>query len=303
MTELKESYVCFEKETHTYHFNGKTLKGITGLIKKHLFPNKYDDVPEEVLRKAAEKGTFIHEVCELIDDLGIEYDLPEAKGYKELKDLYGLNYERSEYLISDNENVASCIDKVYRESETEFSLGDIKTTSKFDREYVRWQLSIYAYLFERQNPETKVVRLFGIWLKGEIHQIIEVERIPDKIIEELLSCDAKGELFVNPIIPSGEIEERNLPEKYMQIESEIAKINEQAKYWSDKKKELIDGIRREMVNANVLKWIGEKVSFTRKKDTLREDFDKKRFKDDYPDLYNQYLIQNPVLGSVTLKTK
>lgn len=300
MMELVKSKVLFNQEQHTYTLDGKLLQGITGMIGRQLFPDKYSDVPKEVLESAAKRGSFIHETIELVDDLGISNEMQEVKGYIELKELYGLQYEAGEYLVSDNEHFASCIDKVYRESDTEFSLGDIKTTYKLDRDYIRWQLSIYAYLFELQNPGCKVVRLFGIWLRGNTHELVEVERIPNDIIKSLLNAEINGEQFVNPY--STPCVSGQLPEKYKEMEYSITEILEQAKYWSDKKKELSDGIMKAMVEAGEYSWKGKSISVTRKKDTIRKDFDKKSFEKDYPDLYRQYVKEVPVIGSVTLKT-
>lgn len=152
MYKLKKSDVVFYPATHTYITPaGRMLDGITGMLSRQLFPGKYDGIDEETMRNAAERGSFIHSVCELVDSLGVEHESPEAIGYKELKETYALKHEESEYLVSDNEHFASCIDKVYRDGESTFTLADIKTTYKLDKEYVRWQLSVYAYLFERQN--------------------------------------------------------------------------------------------------------------------------------------------------------
>ena len=63
------------------------------------------------------------------------------------------------------------------------------------------------------------------------------------------------------------------------------------------------GVKFEMQNAGVSKWVGDRVSFTRKEDSEREDFDKKRFAADHPDLYKAYLIKTKVSGSVILKVK
>ena len=253
------------------------------------------------MRNAAERGSFIHSVCELVDSLNIEHESPEAMGYKELKDTYGLRHEESEYLVSDNVHFASCIDKVYRDGESTFTLADIKTTYKLDKEYVRWQLSIYAYLFERQNPGAKVLHLYAIWLRGERHELVEVERIPDDVVVSLMEHEVGGEQFTNPYAPS--VTDTSLPEKYAAMEDAIAEIDRQYKYWSEKKKELADGVKFEMQNAGVSKWVGDRVSFTRKEDSEREDFDKKRFAADHPDLYKAYLIKTKVSGSVILKVK
>lgn len=296
--ELIKSQVVFNPNEHTYMLGDKELSGITSVISRQLFPDKYRDVPEDVLRKAAERGTMIHSICELVDDMGITHDSDEAQGYKELKDDWGLRYECSEYLVSDNEHYASCIDKVYRENETDFTLGDIKTTYVLDKESVRWQLSIYAYFFELQNPGCNAVRLIGIWLRGKNHEIVEVERIPSEIVINLLKCDSEGRQFVNPY----SISPVTLPDEYRKMERTIQEIVSQAKYWSDKKKEITDGVMMAMVEAGEYSWKGDIISFTRKKDTIRKDFDKKAFEKDYPDLYKKYLKEISVVGSVTLKT-
>lgn len=302
MYKLKKSKVVFYPATHTYVTpDGRMLDGITGMISRQLFPSKYDGVDEETMRNAAERSSFIHSVCELVDSLNIEHESPEAMGYKELKDTYGLRHEESEYLVSDNVHFASCIDKVYRDGESTFTLADIKTTYKLDKEYVRWQLSIYAYLFERQNPGAKVLHLYAIWLRGERHELVEVERIPDDVVVSLMEHEVGGEQFTNPYAPS--VTDTSLPEKYAAMEDAIAEIDRQYKYWSEKKKELADGVKFEMQNAGVSKWVGDRVSFTRKEDSEREDFDKKRFAADHPDLYKAYLIKTKVSGSVILKVK
>lgn len=296
--KLIKSQVVFNPDEHTYMLGDKELSGITSVIGRQLFPDKYRDVPEDVLRKAAERGTMIHSICELVDDMGITHDSDEAQGYKELKDDWGLRYECSEYLVSDNEHYASCIDKVYRENDTDFTLGDIKTTYVLDKEYVRWQLSIYAYFFELQNPGCNAVRLIGIWLRGKNHEIVEVERIPSEVVMNLLKCDSEGRQFVNPY----SISPVTLPDEYRKMERTIQEIVSQAKYWSDKKKEITDGVMMAMVEAGEYNWKGDIISFTRKKETIRKDFDKKAFEKDYPDLYKKYLKEIPVAGSVTLKT-
>lgn len=298
--QLTKSQIIFDQQAHTYTTpDGVCLQGITWMIERQLFPDKYSGVPEFVMKRAAERGSFVHEVCELVDDLGIEHESEEARNYQKLKESYGLRYEASEYLVSDNEHFASCIDKVYRENDNDFSLGDIKTTYKLDKEYVRWQLSVYAYLFERQNPGCKVVRLFAIWLRGGIAELVEVERIPDKIILELLSAEIDGRKFVNPYaVP---VVKTDLPLKYREMEQSIIEISEQEKYWKEQKKILMDGIMKEMVKAGAYSWKGESISFTHKKDSTRKVFDREAFERDYPGVYDKYLTDTPVSGSITLK--
>ena len=300
--ELVKSNVIFDQQAHTYTTpDGVCLQGITGMIERQLFPDKYSGVPDFVMKRAAERGSFVHEVCELVDDLGVAHESEEVRNYVMLKERYSLQYEASEYLVSDNEHFASCIDKVYRESDTEFSLGDIKTTYKLDKEYVRWQLSIYAFLFERQNPGCKAVRLFAIWLRGDKAELVEVDRIPDDTVISLMSAEVGGSKFANPYaLPASPNE---LPQKYQEMEQAIVEIDRQERYWKEQKKTLMDGIMQEMVKAGAYSWESEAIRLTRKKEGIRKDFDKKSLEKDYPEIYAKYIIETPVSGSVTLKIK
>ena len=58
-------------DTHTYLVDGIIVPSITQLIKMK-FKNKYDAVPKEVLKKAADKGTAMHLAIELYEKEGNE---------------------------------------------------------------------------------------------------------------------------------------------------------------------------------------------------------------------------------------
>ena len=297
--ELVNSTVIFDPEAHTYHTpEGVELQGITGMLHRQLFPDEYRDVPQHILDRAAQRGHTVHQLCELADDLGITPEEPDGLAYVRLRDEMGLVYRASEYLVSDNRRFASAIDKVYEEGDDAFTLADVKTTYRLNEDYVRWQLSIYAYLFELQNPGARVVRLLALWVRDGRASAFPMERIPSNIVTSLLEAEAEGRQFVNPLsMPS------TLPEKYRQMEQSIAEIDCQARYWTERKKELMDGIMREMVSAGAYSWEGERIRLTRKKDGIRRSFDQKRLEKDHPDIYAAYVTESPVAGSVTLKIK
>jgi hypothetical protein len=290
---LKESKVIFNKESHTYTLDGVALSGVTSLLSRTVFKDKYDDVPEAILQQAARRGTFVHECCEMYDNLGIETDSDEVRGYKKLCEDYDLKIEASEYLVSDNKHYASSIDKVYKDGDR-YHLGDIKTTYKLDEEYVRWQLSIYAYLFELQNKGKHVDKLFAIYLRKEEARIVYVERIDTEIIKALMKADTEGRAFENPI------ERETLPAMYREMETSILEIVTQKAYWDEKYQTLKDGMMKEMVSAGEYQWKGEKLSVTRRKDSVSKRFDAERFKRDHPDMYSEYQTETTRTGSLTI---
>ena len=298
---LVQSTVIFDPEAHTYHTpEGVRLQGITGMIRRQLFPDEYRDVPQDVLDRAAERGKAVHTLCQLVDDLGITPDNPEAAAYIALKERLGLAYITSEYIVSDNTHFASPIDKVYADGDS-FVLADIKTTYRLNEWYVRWQLSVYAYLFELQNPGAVISLLLALWIRDGRAMDYEMERIPSEVIQDLLQAEVEGRQFVNPYATPATA--TSLPDKYRQMEQSIIEIDRQARYWAEQKKALMDGIMREMVLAGAYQWEGDSIKLTRKKDSIRKAFDAKKLAEDHPDIYAEYLKESPQAGSITLKIK
>jgi hypothetical protein len=295
MKTLNRSAVRYESVSHKYFLGEKELKGITGMIKRQLFPDEYKDVPEDVLQKAQDRGHRIHSLCEFVDEFNTEETTEELViDYIELKKAFGLVPLESEYVVSDNEHFASPIDKVFITRDDTFILGDIKTTYALNEEYVRWQLSIYAYFFELLNPDAKVEKLIVIWLKSGKSTIKELARIPVDIVKELLKAEIEGEQFKNNYV-------NVVPEDMKLLEQELALVENQLKFYTDKKKEIIGKVYEMMCNKGEFTWKGDIGTFTRKKDYTKIDFDKAKLKADNEELYNQYLKETTVCGSVTFK--
>lgn len=184
--ELVRSRVVFNELDHTYTLDGKSLSGVTSMLSRTLFKDKYKGISKEVLAKAADYGHNIHEQIELVDSLGVTSDTPAVQDYLRIKADLGVKTLASEYLVSDESEIASSIDTIF----DDLSLVDLKTTSKLDMEYLSWQLSTYAYLFERQNPTLKAKRLLAIWLPKPRYgrsMCVEVPRKSKDAIEVLLS--------------------------------------------------------------------------------------------------------------------
>ena len=71
--------MVFNADEHTYKLGDTYLQGITGLLSKHLFPDKYSNVPEHLLEAAKEKGTRIHDEIEMfLNGFEIADPMPET---------------------------------------------------------------------------------------------------------------------------------------------------------------------------------------------------------------------------------
>ena len=302
--ELTDSGVLFNKELHEYWLGDKQLSGITGMLQRQLFPDEFEGIPEPAINEAARYGTEVHESIELFDSSWLNDGTQEVQDYVSLCNEYGLVHERSEYTVTDGENWASNIDKVYRMSDDTFSLGDIKTygTMTSDKiEKARWQLSVYAYFFELQNTGAKVEKLFIIHLRNKEKtdgtfdhkaEILQVERIPSQTCKELLDADLQGKKFINPYL---------IPEKYKEQEGYIRQLiqtkNEVEARLSEIKSEILEDMER--IGART--WETETMKLTRKMPSVRVSFNAAKFKEDHPEFdFTQYERTSNVSGSLLI---
>ena len=285
--ELKNSEVIFLEEPHEYWLGDKQLSGITGMIQRQLFPDEYDNVDEAVLNAAATYGTNVHASIEDFDKNWNNDGTVEVADYIEICKEHGLVHEASEYIVSDNKNWASMIDKVYRVSDDTFSIGDIKTYGVMTSEKLekaRWQLSLYAYFFELQNKKAKIDKLFIIHLRNKIkkdgtvdhiNEVIFVNRIPSEICKELLEADLKEENFNNPF---------SIPEEYKFMEDEIRSLIQTKNDAEERLAEIKAKILSDMESSGVKTWTTETMRLTRKMPSTRISLNTSKLKAEHPEI-------------------
>ena len=293
---LHKSAIIFNEIEHTYSINGKSLSGITSILGKYLFPNQYDNVDAEVLEKARERGTLVHSQIQM-DFEGFAPSEPtdEFNAFK----LLGIDILASEYLVSNETSVASAIDLVG----TDYTLYDIKTTSKLNIEYVSWQLSIYAYLFELQNPTLKVNKLGAIHLRGSEAKVVEVTRIADEHIIALLSAYERGEeTFSNPLKQLATTEEEML-QRASELEQSIINLELQVKEYKAKQDMVKESLMALMDERGIAKLETDNICITRKADSTRESVDSKALKEKFAEVYNEVKKTTKVKGSIIIKLK
>lgn len=296
--KLISSKIIFDNINHTYWLNKKQLSGITGMINEHLFPNKFDNIPAKVLDKATERGSQVHEACFKYDLLGV-MEMPEVGHYKAIKDICGIEVLKNEYIVSDNKNFASPIDIVAMVNGS-LSLIDIKASYELDIEYLRWQLGIYKYLFELQNPTLKVKKVFGLHLRKDTCSMEEVEPVSKEHVLELMNTHLKGGVFENPLLPKTSKEQQ---EKALNIINSINNIAKEIAQAKVQEQELKEQLLSTMKGLNIDKWDTDLFTVSLRKAYRRSSFDTKRFKEEYPDLSLLYEKQTEVKESINFKLK
>lgn len=300
MKLLYNSPVVFDQEKHTYRLGDIVLEGVTTLLRNQLFQNKYEGVPEFVMERAKDKGTLVHEQCELVDALGIEPVVLEAKNYKLLKEDHGLKPIANEYLISDEIAFASSVDVIFdgeSENDDEVYLADIKTTAKLDMDWLSWQLSIYAYMFEKQNPHLKAKKLYGIWLRNEVKELKEVKRIDSETIQKLFDCEMKGEPFTSSEIPLPE-NKQIVPVEVFERAQIIISLDGKIKQLTEEKKRISDELYQYMEETGESKCEHELFIVSKVMPTTKKSLDTKGLEKCEPAIYKQFLKETAVKGSI-----
>ncbi len=302
--KLKESGVRFDEQKHEYWLGNKQLSGITEMIQRQLFKDEYSCCPTSLLEQASVYGSQVHKsIQNLITDFSHDGSI-EVEDFVNLTKHEGLTTVRSEYNVTDESHWSSNIDVVFENSDTHFSLGDIKTCKLTPTalQRARWQLSVYAYLFEHQNPKCKVDELIILNIRnketriGEFSHIckaVKVDRIPSDIVRDLLDTDLRGEQFVNPF---------DIPEEVSSQLSHIIELINIKKKAEEELNALKKSILDTMLFLDVRNWVTPEVRLTRKQDSVRTSFDLQSFKKGHPEIsdYDNYMKTSAVAGSLVI---
>lgn len=303
--------VYLEEITHTWirKSDGKYLLGATGLMAKHGLSTDYSDIPKHVLDNAAERGTLVHtaiendfrggQLLDIIDVTSPHY--PFVKNALEQFKKLELPILEMEYVVSDNEIAATKIDLVM-DAVCGLTLGDIKTSHQLYIEPLRWQLAIGCYLFEQQTG-LEVPFFRGVHIR-EKAEVTAITPIPREEVEKLFECERNGTRY-DPPQNKGELELINSDDLHnaLVIERKIVEMEESVKILKAERAKFVSGMYNLMEQHDIKQIDNEAYRITRVLPTTRKSFDSARFKKDNPELYEDYVKESPVKGSLRITLK
>ena len=148
--ELKE-------DTHTYIINGDIASiSVTELLHKHKLAPDYSGVNLEKVEQSAELGKKVHKDLEdVLNEFAYQPQTEQGKNFckwveKNLdcgvgEQKLGLDYKGM--------LVAGTADVMAIAADKQLVLADHKNTSKFQQEYVTWQVSILDYMARKLGKE------------------------------------------------------------------------------------------------------------------------------------------------------
>ena len=182
----------FIESDHIYLKNGILVKSVTQILQL-IFPDKYKNIDKRILNKKAMFGTRGHSIIEHLnlDDaedvdktiLGIDNKDLEIciREYVRLVKTFKITPLEQEIRVSYKYLYAGTLDMI-ADIDGKYSLCDIKFTAELDKEYLSWQLGMYALA-----KGVKFDKYYCIWLpKGKLGQLVEIiPKTKEEIIKKL----------------------------------------------------------------------------------------------------------------------
>lgn len=292
---LSISSIYFDELVHGYiTADGQLLTGVTTLLKEMGLAPSYDGISEDVLALAAERGTAIHKDLEAYDNGLPVIEDENLKAYRKMLSDNELSVIASEYLVNDA-HIASMVDKVL----ADYSLADVKTTSKVHTPYVRWQLSIYKYLFELMNPSIVVPHLYIFHVRGGKAKCIEVAPIPQEEVDRLFSCWIDGQPY------HAKAEQSLMPaddaKALMEIESALDYFSEIMESLKEQKAAILEKVEEEVAKLGEVDMGDYVIKY--KQPYERITLDSAKIKDKHPEIFEKYQKSTIVKGSISISIK
>ena len=159
----------FIESDHIYLKNGILVKSVTQILQL-IFPDKYKNIDKRILNKKARFGTHGHSIIEHLN-------LDDAEDVD--KTILGIDNKDLEICIREYIRLVKTFKITPLEQEIRVSYkylyaGTLDMTAKFtaelDKEYLSWQLGMYALA-----KGVKFDKYYCIWLKkGCLGKLVEI---------------------------------------------------------------------------------------------------------------------------------
>jgi len=304
--KLNNSGVRFDEAAHRYFLGEKELFGITSMLNRQLGFD-YDNIPQHILDEAAARGHAIHSAIEAFHSFGGESAewFEYVWHFNELTEREELKVLANEYLVTDYQHYASAIDVVFQKGD-HIVLGDIKTTSKIHDEKVRWQLSVYAYLFKLLNPDLTIDGICCIWLPTKKSygqpKLKWYDIIPEEECIRMMACDTNGETY-SPATDIAPNSEQAVAAKVAALEEAIIRFTEAEAEAKRNKQMLTQSLKDTFEKYGIKSFKTDKLIITLTEAHTQSRINSTALKKADPEIYEKYLTTSNVSSSLKITIK
>lgn len=153
MVKKKRVQIDFDEEKHKYYVDGEEVPSVTTIL-EFVTSGHYGQINEAVLRQAAQRGTDVHEACQMLD-YGCEAEVdpvtaPYVEAYLQFLNDYRPKWEEIEQRHYSERGFCGTVDRMGELNYRKCVL-DIKTTgspSKLNFLVYASQLIAYSMFYE-----------------------------------------------------------------------------------------------------------------------------------------------------------
>lgn len=296
LIEEHNKNIAFDDLLHKYWYKGKEVISTTQLLRKHNISPDYSMVNTQVLKRASDRGTLIHEDIEKRIKLGYLHELTtsEADVYFDMLAEKNLTPLFAEFFVGNEIVCGECDTILYNSTTNELFIDDHKTGTTIHEEAVRWQGSIYAYLLGIYDD---VKGVYCSHLAKTKCEMVLLKKIPKDKIEKLLECEKNGEIYSEEepmVLTNIDI----TPVK--QLEYQILDLKSRLKELQEAQDTFKKGILEEMQQRGLKKVTIGDISFTVVASSVRRTLNTTKLKEEMPEVAEKYMQEQLVNESLRI---
>lgn len=148
--QINNRTIEFIEESHCYVVDGILTPCVSNILAYKF--NDYANIPQEILKRASEKGTQLHKAIEDFEQQEKQSDLKEFKNYLWIKEQYGIKNIANElpvlYEIGGVVVFVGTLDQVI-EIDGKLGINDFKRVFSPNKEKIAYQLNFYKMAYEQ----------------------------------------------------------------------------------------------------------------------------------------------------------
>ena len=289
--------IIFDSVNHKYYKDGD-LKPSVGEIVNFYLNIDLSNIPPEILKSAQDRGTDIHLMCDKILT-GEDFETIYSKEYKDFE------YLRKKHKIKANsiEGIVYawtpqgdyCGTYDLYDSKSKI-LYDIKTS--YEKHIEEWTLktNLYRYALEQNKSQVKEIKI--IYLPSEKSpnkaEVFNLEILPDNKVEEVVKAYYRQErptqLVELKTLSKDAIKQLALAFSTIErIQTEIDTIKQR--------------VKEEMESRGIYNFQCPEFNISIRKEHIQKRFDGKKFKEDFPEIYEKYVKDIEIKSSINIDYK
>ncbi len=289
--------IIFDSINHRYFKDGNEKPSVSNIISWY-FNEDLSNIPPEILKAAQDRGTDIHLLVDNIlsgEDFETTYAY-EYKSFETLKKKHKIKADTIEQIVygfTPNGDYCGTLDLFDNKSKI---LYDIKTT--YEKHIEKWtaQTNLYRYALEQSGKQVKAIKIIYLPKENNTNkpEVIDLEILSNSKVEEIVKCfytkQRPTQIVELESLPQERIKQLSLAfETISRIQSEIENMKAQ--------------IKEEMEKRNIESFKCDTFTITIKKEYTRTSFDSKKFKDDFPEIWEKYKKESVVKSSINIDFK